>query len=149
MWSALVHSRQILTLLLRVRGTKHCKCMMLLLEIIGTLLYCYAYDQSLVLTSLTLCRFQTVHAHLRFVRTFIYYQNSFVSRATGPVGLLHHDGCVSSCDFSNDSEFKQECVHSQFNFNMLSGTLLVSCGYDMQVSVWNMNNHQLINSYKV
>ena len=29
------------------------------------------------------------------------------------------------------------------------GSLLVSCGYDMQVNVWNMNNYQLKNSYKV
>ena len=33
--------------------------------------------------------------------------------------------------------------------NIMAGSLLVSCGYDMQVNVWNMNNYQLKNSYKV
>ena len=29
------------------------------------------------------------------------------------------------------------------------GSHLVSCGYDMQVNVWDMNTYQLKNSYKV
>ena len=41
-------------------------------------------------------------------------------------------------------------VYYYDNIILLSiGSLLVSSGYDMQVNVWNMNNYQLKNSYKV
>ena len=35
------------------------------------------------------------------------------------------------------------------HYTIHTGSLLISCGFDMQVNVWNMNNYQLMNSYKV
>ena len=72
------------------------------------------------------------------------------------MALLHHDGCVSACDFSRDSEcllcdpiYIIEAILFWFAAITDTGSLLVSCGFDMQVNVWDMNNYQLINCYKV
>lgn len=68
-------------------------------------------------------------------------------RSEGPVVLKYHEGCVSSCSFSKDGENSLWLINVAIAH--LSGTLLASGGYDLNVNIYNTSTNKLKLGLKV
>ena len=78
-------------------------------------------------------------------------------RSSGPA-ILKHDGCVNDCAFSSDG-MQTKAVFTRQAMNIIkdcrydslytSDQLLVSCGFDKTINIWDMKTCSLKKHYMV